>query len=86
MLSALTPQPLVPLSEPVPMKDFYRLRLPTSYLICEDDISMMPQFMWHPHFSGRLRSPSTRSIRCGHESMFTAPKQTARALIELANS
>jgi pimeloyl-ACP methyl ester carboxylesterase len=86
VLSALTPQPLAPLSEPVPMKDFYRLRLPTSYLICEEDISMMPQFMWHPHFSGRLRSPSTRSIKCGHESMFTAPKQTAQALIELAKS
>jgi pimeloyl-ACP methyl ester carboxylesterase len=86
VLSALTPQPLAPLTEPVPMKEFYRLRLPTSYLICEEDISMMPQFMWHPHFSSRLRGPTTRSIRCGHELMFTAPMQTAQALIELAKS
>jgi len=85
VLSALTPQPLAPLSEPVPMKEFYRLRLATSYLICEDDISMMPRFMWHPHFSSRLRAPSTRSIRCGHELMFTAPLQTAQALIELSS-
>lgn len=66
------------------MKEFYRLDLPTAYVICEDDISMMPAFMWHPHFSSRLRNPVTRSIKCGHELMFTAPVETAMALREIA--
>src|SRR5205807_5971180 len=73
VLSAMVPQPLAPLSDPVPMKVFYRLDLPTSYVICEDDISRGPDSNWHPHFSSRLKNPTTRSIKSGHEVMFTAP-------------
>jgi hypothetical protein len=40
--------------------------------------------LWHPGFSWRLRNPTTRSLKCGHELMFTQPVATARALIELA--
>jgi len=84
VISALTPQPIAPLADPVPMKEFYQLDIPTSYVICEGDISMMPNFMWHPHFTSRLKNPTTRSIKSGHEVMFTKPVECAGALRELA--
>jgi pimeloyl-ACP methyl ester carboxylesterase len=84
VVSALAPQPLAPLADPVPMKEFYKLDIPTSYVICEDDVALAPQIMWHPHFSSRLKNPTTRSIKSGHEVMFTKPVECARALHELA--
>jgi pimeloyl-ACP methyl ester carboxylesterase len=81
---ALVPEAMAPMGDPVPMKEFQALGLPTSYVICEDDQTMGDPKLWHPGFSGRLRHPTTRSLRCGHELMFTQPVATARALIELA--
>ncbi len=85
ILAALTPQAIAPMSEPVPMKDFFATGIPQSYVICEDDISPNgARGNWHPHFSSRLKNPTTRTIKSGHEVMFTRPAECARALHELA--
>jgi len=82
--AALVPETMAPMGDPVPMKEFHALGLPTSYVICEDDLTFGDPKVWHPGFSGRLRNPTTRSLKCGHELMFTQPVATAGALAELA--
>ena len=84
--AALVPEAMAPMADPVPMQEFHALGLPTSYVICEDDLAFGDPKVWHPGFSGRLRNPTTRSLKCGHELMFTQPIATARALVELARS
>ncbi len=87
VFAALVPEAMLPMTDRVPMKDFYGLDIPTSYVICEDDRVLEDPAAWHLGFSGRLRSPTTKSLKCcGHELMFTQPVATAHALIELANT
>jgi pimeloyl-ACP methyl ester carboxylesterase len=83
VLAALVPEPVAPMLEPISMKDFYTCGEPQSFLVCEDDISRGPGH-WHPNFSSRLHNPTLRFVKSGHEVMFTAPVQCARALHELA--
>jgi pimeloyl-ACP methyl ester carboxylesterase len=83
VLAALVPEPVAPMLEPVAMKDFYTCAVPQSFLVCEEDISRGPGH-WHPNFSSRLANPTMRFVKAGHEIMFTAPVQCARALHELA--
>ena len=82
--AALVPEAMNISAEAIPMKEFHALDLPTSYVICEDDLALDDPKKWHPYFSSRLRNPTTRSIKCGHELMFTRPAECARALAELA--
>jgi pimeloyl-ACP methyl ester carboxylesterase len=82
--AALVPEAMGPMADPVPMAEFQALGLPTSYIICEDDLVFGDPKIWHPGFSSRLSNPTTRSIKSGHELMFTQPIATAGALIELA--
>ena len=82
--AALVPEAMGPASEVAPMKEFLALDLPTSYVACEDDLVFGDPKVWHPGFSGRLRKPTIRSIKSGHELMFTRPVECAHALIELA--
>jgi pimeloyl-ACP methyl ester carboxylesterase len=82
--AALMPEAMGPIADPVPMKEFRALGIPTSYVICEDDLVFGDPAMWHPRYSSRLDRPTTRSLNCGHELMFTQPVATAHALIELA--
>lgn len=82
--TALVPEAMTPMAAAVPMRDFHALGLPTSYVICEDDLVFDDPKVWYPGFSGRLRNPTTRSLKCGHELMFTQPVATAHTLIELA--
>lgn len=83
VLSALVPEPIGPMLQPVSMRSFYTCGVPQSFLVCEDDISRGPGH-WHPNFSSRLANPTMRFVKAGHEIMFTAPVQCARALHELA--
>jgi pimeloyl-ACP methyl ester carboxylesterase len=83
VLSALVPEPVVPMLEPISMKDFYTCGVPQSFLVCENDIARGAGH-WHPNFSSRLANPTMRFVKSGHEIMFTAPAQCARALHELA--
>jgi pimeloyl-ACP methyl ester carboxylesterase len=85
VLSALVPEPVAPMLETLSMKSFYTCGVPQSFLVCEDDISRGPGH-WHPNFSSRLANPTMRFVKCGHEIMFTAPVQCARALHKLAQS
>ncbi len=84
VLAALVPEAAGPTHEIAPMKQFHKLDLPTSYVICEDDMVAGDPKKWHPGQSHRLRNPTTLSITAGHELMFTQPVQCARALMELA--
>jgi len=84
--TALVPQPTRVITEPIPYRGFAALNLPTGYIVCEDDLAMGKPSVWHPGFSGRLRDPVIRSIKCGHELMFTKPNETAQALSEIART
>ena len=83
--ASLSPQPLGPLVDPVPMKAFHESGVPTAYVVCENDQTPIDGGVgWHPHFSSRLKNPVLKFINCGHEVMFTQPAACARALHELA--
>jgi pimeloyl-ACP methyl ester carboxylesterase len=84
VFAALAPEAMIPWAQPAPMKDFHALNLPVSYVACEDDLVMDDPKRWHPGLSSRLRNPTIRSIKAGHELMFTKPIECARALAELA--
>ncbi|HKM99055.1 MAG TPA: alpha/beta hydrolase [Candidatus Binataceae bacterium] len=83
--SALSPQPLGPMIDPIPMKAFHESGVPTAYIVCENDQTPIDGGAgWHPHFSSRLKNPALKFINCGHEVMFTRPAECALALHELA--
>ncbi len=81
--SALSPQPLGPMTYAVPMKAFHESGVPTAYIVCENDQTPV-EGGWHPYFSSRLKNPALKFINCGHEVMFTRPAECAQALHELA--
>jgi pimeloyl-ACP methyl ester carboxylesterase len=81
VLAALIPEVAGPSLEKVPMKD---CGVPSGYIVCEDDIVFGDPALWHPHLSSRLRNPVIRSVKSGHEVMFTRPVECARALAEIA--
>jgi pimeloyl-ACP methyl ester carboxylesterase len=86
VMSALGPQPFAPMLAPVAMAPYFATGIPSSYIVCEDDqtpVAGAPN--WHPHFSSRLRNPTLKFIKSGHEVMFTHPMECARALHELAS-
>jgi pimeloyl-ACP methyl ester carboxylesterase len=85
VLSALGPQPVKPMLGLVPMAAYFATGIPSSYIVCEDDqtpITGAPN--WHPHFSSRLKNPTLKFVKSGHEVMFTHPVECAQALHELA--
>jgi len=86
VMAALGPQPLAPLLAPVPMAPYFATGIPSSYVVCEDDhmpVGGAPN--WHPYFSSRLRNPTLKFVKSGHEVMLTHPVECARALHELAS-
>jgi len=84
ILSALCPQPVKPFFEPSDMAAFHSSGVSQSYLICEDDIAPDGNARFHENYLPRLRNPSIRKIKSGHEVMFTRPKECAEALYEFA--
>lgn len=85
VMAALGPQPLAPLLAPVPMAPYFATGIPSSYIVCEGDLMPVAGAPnWHPHFSSRLRNPTLKFVKSGHEIMFTHPVECARALHELA--
>ena len=83
VIASLVREQLKVMDEPVPMKEFYHLDLPTSVIVLEDDLAIDP-LRFHPLFTRRLRNPTIRSIKSGHGVMFTKPAECARALHDLA--
>ena len=85
VMSALCPQPVAPMITPVSMKAYFDTGIPSSYLVCEDDVTPVADAPnWHPYFSSRLRNPMLKFVKSGHEVMFTHPVECAQALHELA--
>jgi pimeloyl-ACP methyl ester carboxylesterase len=85
VMSALCPQPLAPLFTPVAMAPYFATGIPSSFIVCENDRAPVPGAPnWHPHFSSRLRNPTLKFIKSGHEVMFTHPIECAQALHDLA--
>ncbi|MDO8433913.1 MAG: alpha/beta hydrolase [Candidatus Binatus sp.] len=85
LMTAVCPQPVAPMISPVPMKPYFDTGIPSSYLVCEDDqtpVAGAPN--WHPHFSSRLKNPTLKFLKSGHEVMFTHPAECAQALHDLA--
>jgi pimeloyl-ACP methyl ester carboxylesterase len=86
VMSALSQQPIAPLFAPVPMEPYFARGISSSYIVCEDDrtpVAGAPN--WHPYFSSRLKNPTLKFIKSGHEVMFTHPEECAQALHELAS-
>ncbi|HVN26834.1 MAG TPA: alpha/beta fold hydrolase, partial [Candidatus Binataceae bacterium] len=69
VLATLCPQPIQPMLDPVDMKSFHATGVPQSYLVCENDLAPDGHPLWHPTYSGRLKNPSIRNIKSGHEVM-----------------
>jgi pimeloyl-ACP methyl ester carboxylesterase len=84
VLSALCPQPLRPMIDPVPMKAFHASGVPQSYLVCEDDLAPGGSGHFHDPYLPRLNNASIRRVKSGHEVMFTQPRACADALYEFA--
>jgi pimeloyl-ACP methyl ester carboxylesterase len=85
VMAAVCPQPVAPMITPVPMKGYFDTGIPSSYLVCEDDVTPVAGAPnWHPHFSNRLKNPTLKFLKSGHEVMFTHPVECAQALHELA--
>ena len=85
VMAALCPQPIAPMLSAPPMARYFATGIPSSYLVCEDDqtpVQGIPN--WHPFFSSRLKNPTLKFVKSGHEVMFTHPVECARALHELA--
>lgn len=85
LLTAVCPQPVAPMITPIAMQAYFDTGIPSSYLVCEDDqapVAGAPN--WHPHFSSRLRNPTLKLVKSGHEVMFTHPVECAQALHDLA--
>ena len=85
VLASLCPQPGGPMTGLPPMNAYFATGIPSSYVVCDrDETPIDGGAGWHPHFSSRLRNPTLKFINCGHEVMFTAPVECAKALHELA--
>lgn len=84
VIAGLNPQPAATYLKPIANAPFFELDLPMSWVTLEDDLALDP-LRWHPLFSSRLKNPSIRSIKGGHEAMFTKPVELACALDELAS-
>jgi pimeloyl-ACP methyl ester carboxylesterase len=85
VLSALGPQPIAPLFGPVAMAPYFATGIPSSYIVCEDDKTpIVGAPNWHPYYSSRLKNPTLKFVKSGHEVMFTHPVECAQALHELA--
>lgn len=77
----LVPEPYEPIFEPLALRRFPSLRIPTVYITCRDDLTMPPG-TFHPGQSSRLHEPYVIEIDGDHESLFTAPERLADALLE----
>jgi pimeloyl-ACP methyl ester carboxylesterase len=82
----LWPEPYQPLIEPLDLKKFYSLSIPTSYILGQDDI-VQPEgaeWGWRPRFTDRLGKHRFLDVGGGHELIFTNPEGLAAKLIEAA--
>lgn len=80
----LVPQPFQPWAAKLDLGEFYRARLPMSYIAVTEDRAL-PEGAWHPGMSSRLGTFKLVEMAGSHEVMFTRPAELARKLGEAAN-
>jgi pimeloyl-ACP methyl ester carboxylesterase len=76
----LVPEPYAPVFETLALPGFPTLSIPAVYITCRDDRTMPPG-TFHPGQSSRLREPELIEIEGDHETLLTAPKRLADALL-----
>ena len=79
----LSPVPIRSFSDKVPMKTFYQLRIPKSYINCTEDNALgHGDWGWHPRMSSRLGMFRLIQMPGSHEVMFTNPTLLADKIVE----
>jgi hypothetical protein len=76
----LVREPMAPLLEPVDLSRFLTLGLPTSYVLCRQDVVFGETF-WR-EMAARLPSCPIVEMDGGHEALYTRPDDLAAALLE----
>jgi pimeloyl-ACP methyl ester carboxylesterase len=76
-ISLLTPQPLRPFVEPVDLRVFYGMRVPTTYIRCLEDKAIVPARA--AECAGRL-GVTPVDMNCAHNAMLSQPDELARIL------
>jgi pimeloyl-ACP methyl ester carboxylesterase len=80
----LSPTPRRSHTDKVPLKTFFSLQIPRSYLNCTEDIALPPgpEFGWHPRLSSRLGLYRLVQMPGSHEAIFTNPTLLADKIVE----
>jgi len=76
-ISLLTPQSLRPFVEPVDLRVFYGMRVPTTYIRCLEDKAIVPARA--AECAGRLRVTPV-DMNCAHNAMLSQPDELAQIL------
>jgi pimeloyl-ACP methyl ester carboxylesterase len=80
----LSPSPRRSHTDPVPLKTFFSLQIPKSYLNCTEDIALPPgpEWGWHPRMSSRLGLYRLVQMPGSHQVNFTNPELLALKIVE----
>ena len=76
-ISLLTPQSLRPFVEPVDLRVFYGMRVPTTYIRCLEDKAIVPARA--AECAGRL-GVAPVDMNCAHDAMLSQPDELAQIL------
>ncbi len=76
-ISLLTPQSLRPFVEPVDLRVFYGMRVPTTYIRCLEDKAIVPARA--AECAGRL-GVTPVDMNCAHDAMLSQPDELAQIL------
>jgi pimeloyl-ACP methyl ester carboxylesterase len=79
----LSPIPIASFTDKVPMRSFYDLPIPKSYINCTED-NALGAGGWHPTMSTRLGLFRLVQMPGSHEAMFTKPALLAEKIVEAA--
>lgn len=79
-LKKLTPQPLAVFFEKIPLKRFYNLKIPRTYILGLRDKSLPPELT--RGFAERLGVKPVE-IDAGHDMMISRPKEVAEVLLKI---
>ncbi len=80
LLKQLTPQPLAAFFEKIPLKRFYSLKIPRTYVLGLKDKSLPPELT--RDFADRLGVEPVE-IDAGHDMMISRPEEVAKVLLNI---
>jgi pimeloyl-ACP methyl ester carboxylesterase len=75
-----TPEPFVPIFEPLALPHNHHHGIPTTFIACRQDLSLGPG-VFHPGQSSRLDRPRVIEIDGDHEALLTSPRVLSEALL-----